>query len=273
MRARSARSFFWPKVFAGFLVVVLLVSAIGAGILYSQKKWDSQTRFTVIELAMPIRIKSFDPKTNRGLVLTLPADLEIDSVGGRGKWLAGLISKAGTTTWAADSIADYLDIAYQGVEGELPWWDKLAWAKFSQNIIWNEIDLAQTSFLSSDQTPDGLTVLHLTSSWPAKAREWFSDQVIAQEALGVNVVNTTVVPGLGASAARTVESMGFKVRGLTSGSPEVDQCVVTSQKSLKGSPAVRKLLKAFKCSWRVGEEGDLTLELGRRYQIWKIGTD
>jgi hypothetical protein len=256
------------------ITLLLLTSILGLAILWSYKHrlWDGKTRFTMIKLTSPLQVKSIDPTTHEGIILTLPDDLEIESVAGRGKWLAGMIGKAGKSAWVADSLADYLGISYQGIEGQLDWWDSWAWRKNQKNVSWREVNLGQTPYVTTDTTPDGVSVKHITSAWDNKSRDWFSDQTIARESLGVELANSSAVPGLGASAARVVESMGFKVRKLTSQPDEVDHCVVKSQPSERKTLPVSKLMKEFGCRWESTDQSDLILILGREYRIWRTGS-
>jgi hypothetical protein len=265
----------WVKKIKISIVFIILVG-IFAGLIfvlkgYVQRKWDKETRFTVISFSPEVVIKSFDRDTRQGIILKLPSDLQIESVQGRGKWRAEVIADAGELDWAASSIADYLGISYTSVEGELEWWDKLMWSTYSKNILWKEINFSETAYVEKHVLPDGVEVLTLTSNWDLKAREWFYDQKIASQALGVEIVNSTSASGLGAGAARIVESMGFKVRNLTSTADNVEECFVKSKTELKENVAVRKLLKTFGCRWETSDSADIILILGKKYLQWKDG--
>ena len=100
---------------------------------------------------------------------------------------------------------------------------------------------------------------------------WFTEQAIAEQSLGVVIVNTWAHPGLGTSASRVVESMGFKVRNLTTSEEKLDQCVVQSPLNLKKSLPVRRLMETFDCSWEETMDADLHLVLGRDYIRWRWG--
>ncbi len=233
--------------------------------------WDGQTRFTIITFSPHVTIKSFDPATNRGLVLTLPDNLEISAVAGRGEWMAGLIAKAGSLQWAADSIADTLGIAYIQVEGAGNWWNNLRWRLHEAEVEWRTVDLQETDLVTEFTTVDKVNALRLSGNWDNQAKTWFSDQQIASSQLGVGIVNSTSVPGLGVNASRVVESMGFKVRSLRTASQEVDQCVIRSRPAMKSAVTVRKLQNVFGCSWEASDEPDLQLILGQAYRSWKLG--
>jgi hypothetical protein len=252
----------------GICVVVAAIFVIKG---FVQRKWDRETRFTVISFTPDVVIKSFDRDAKQGIILRLPKDLQIESILGRGNWRAEVIDEAGDLQWAAESIAEYLGITYTAIEKDLEWWDKLMWTTNAKDIAWREIDLAKTSYVEKKKLPDGMEVLTLSSNWDQKAREWFYDQNIASQALGVELINTTTAAGLGASAARVVESMGFKVRSLSSISEKVEKCLVKSNSELKNNVAVRKLLKTFNCRWETSQTQDVFLVLGTEYLQWKQG--
>lgn len=259
--------------FLGYsFVVVLFVGALGIIEVYLGRQWDGQTRFTVVEVGDELKIDSIDPVSGLGIRLVLPPDLEIESVGGRGKWLAGKISKAGNARWVADSLTDYLGLRYTGIKGRLSLWDQLSWNRLRKKVDLKEIKLQETSYLEKVTTPDNMEVYHLASSWDGKARDWFSDITIAQASLGVAIVNTSPVPGLGIRAGRVVESMGFKVRNLSNEEQEVNRCQVLGQESLRTSVPVRKLIEAFNCEWRDSDELDLVLKLGKQYREYRLGS-
>lgn len=202
--------------------------------------------------------------------MNFPDNLAIESISGRGSWMANVIGKAGGEKWAADSVANYLGINYTAVD-HLGWFDQLQWSWRGKSIDWSTIDLVDSPILQKQLAPDGVATFHLTTAWDTKAKLWFFDQNIANKSLGVIIVNTTTAPGLGANASRVVESMGFKVRNLTNSPDQVDQCVVRTLLDLKKTLPVQKLIKAFNCKWEVSEESDLTLILGNLYRSWKTG--
>lgn len=265
---------FWAVV--KMIVLTIITGSLLLGIFavlwgYHQRQWDGRSRFTQIYLTPKLVIKSFDPKSKTGVVLVFPENLEIDSISGRGSWNAGVISKAGNQRWAADSVANYLGISYTGIGNALNWWDQLQWQLWNSKIEWTEINVADTTALQPSTTPDGVMIYQLSRAWDSKANQWFFDQTIESQLLGVVIVNTTTTSGLGASASRVVESMGFKVRSLTSTDQDIKTCILQTKPELKTMLAVRKLQMTFGCSWQKSEQQDLTLILGDQYRSWKTG--
>jgi hypothetical protein len=262
----------WVLKFLGYAIVVLIfISVLVFLEIYLGRNWDQHTRFTTISHKIPITVRSFDPNSKTGVVLVLPDNLEIESVSGRGKWLAGKIHQAGKPTWVGDSVADYLGISYVGIDSNLSIWDKIMWEKYSRQISWKEIDLGNTNYLETVITPDNLQITRLADGWDSKARDWFFDQSIAEMSLGVAIVNTSPIPGLGIHAGRVVESVGFKVRDLTNSTEEIDKCLVKSLPELQKSQSVQKLIHTFDCNWQRSEETDLSLILGKQYREWLLG--
>lgn len=245
------------------IVLLLFILGVAGGLawIYVGRKWDGESRFTVIRLGRQVVVESFDPVTLEGVKLALPDQLEIESVDGRGKWLAGAISRAGSRKWVADSVADYLGITYTSTS--LGWWDRLGWWRYSREVRWKEIALDETSWVEKGKTADGLEVWRLNQRWEMAARELFYDSVIAREGLVVVVVNTTDVSGLGAHAARVLESSGIKVGMVESKNEEIGRCVVRSEKGDKSRASVKMMMREFGCEWKEGEK--IVLELGREY--------
>lgn len=275
MRTLSKRKIsFLPllkRLLVGLLVIALFV--VTGLVLWGffNRQWDGKTRFTVITDTSPIQIKSFDPVSKQGIVLTLPDTLEIVSVGGRGTWQAGVVFQAGKKDWAADSIAHTLGISYTGTEFGSGWWDNWQWRKQTSGIDWNEVNLADRGLLDKITTPDGVELFQLTTRTDAALKDWFSDQAIAVESLGVVIVNTTAESGLGADAGRVVESMGLKVRGLTNESTVLKNCIVRGTSALKKSVGGQKLRRVFDCAWEETNDEDLMLLLGTDYVVYKKG--
>jgi len=253
------------------LVIIVLVGFLGGLWAFAHRTWDGQTRFTIINLRPHLVVKSFDPVSKKGIVINFPDNLEIESVSGRGSWMAGVIGRAGEEKWAADSVANYLGITYTLVSTSRGW-DSFLWSWQSRSVDWSIVEVADTSLLSKSSAPDGLETYHLSSTWDNKAKDWFYDQKIASQLLGVTIVNTTETSGLGANASRVVGSMGFKVRSLTT-SNETPQttCVVRTRLALKNNLATKKLQKSFACKWEVHDDSDIELVLGNLYRSWKMG--
>ena len=159
--------------------------------------WGS--RLTTYSLTDKLIIESFDPQTREGIKITFPANFEIDSVGGRGKWWVGKIQKAGDKHWLAESIAWHfgLGIIYPKTK---------FFFGFQQKIIWKDIDIVNTGLADKTVTADNQEVWVLNSRWDKN--DFFQDSQIAGEKLSVSVANTTNYDGLGAKAAQIINWWG-----------------------------------------------------------------
>lgn len=270
-RRKASISRVFTRLLTGVTVLALLAAAVVGVWGYMHRQWDGKTRFTVIVPGKLVQIKSFDPDSGQGIVLTLPESLEITATSGRGVWLAGVIFEAGKEDWAADSVANTLGIAYTATDFGSGWWDAWQWQKYSRTVTWKEIDLATSGILEKVVTPDGVEVVRLGSRADDRIRDWFVDQAIAAESLGVVITNTTTTSGLGADAGRVAESMGIKLRELRNDPSEVDVCVLRGSEEMRKSLGGEKLRRVFGCTWEDGSDQDLELVLGTGYQHWKYG--
>ncbi len=243
------------------VVALMLAGAIVLVVSYRGRRWEGRERFTVIRLGPPVVVASFDPQTGRGIKIELPDELEIETVGGRGKWRLGVLLKAGEVRWAADSVAEALGVGYEGRAEDLGWIDRWGWWSRGRNVNWEEVALGKTSLVSWEKGADGVEAGHLTKGWEARADTWFVSQAIAQEQLRVKIVNTTTVAGLGSRVARMVERAGMKVAEVTAGAEEKQKCVVSGP---AGSVGVRSLVRWLGCGWQPAAE--VVVEVGTDYR-------
>lgn len=271
VKAKLKVKMLWPIIILG-IVLGLVWFVVGA----LQSHWDGKTRFTTASInQQQVKLKSFDPQTGRGVALTLPGDLEVETVGGRGSFLASSLDKAGSAEWGADSIASYLGVMVAGEFRHLPLWDQIRWWWWSFKINWRELDMDQAGLVDYDLTPDGVKVGHLSPQWEARVRELFSSLAVAQQELSVKIINTTNTSGLATKAARELESSGINVVEVSSISDTnsdqnpVDACILVSPKELERSLAIKLIQKNFGCTWQEGVE--TTLLLGKQYQKFVDG--
>lgn len=255
------------------VIFALLVLLLATGYwLLAPGKWDGTSRFTVVEVADVVKVLSFDPKTSRGIEMVLPDNLEVETVAGRGRLLAGNLRPAGSAEWAAASVAYYLGILTTGEKSTLSWGDRLRWWWGARQVQWQELDLLNLGLVEPDTAADQVTVLRLAPTWDQKARQLFSSLSVAQEQLSIKVVNTTEVVGLASGAARGIESSGMKVVEVrTTSNKQLDRCQLVSPVALKKTVGVSLLLHSFGCDWQAGSE--LILYLGRQYQEFVAGPD
>lgn len=245
--------------------VAIVFLALAAGIAGWGMRLE-RVRMTEVVIGRPVTVVSVDPVSRQGLRLVLPDELEVETVGGKGRWRAKAMEELGRKfgrKWAADSIADYLEIAHNTGSLGWKWW----WLK--RRAVWQSLDL-EAGWVAPKTAPDGARVLELTGEARKKMGEWFMSEALASERLEVTVVNTVGVAGLGTHAAGVIENAGMKVAAIENSQVDVGECVVMGGKSL-GAEFVRK---AFGCRQEKGEkmgEKEVRLILGSDYLKWRRG--
>lgn len=270
-----------PKGRASALLALLLFLGVGVwmGGQYWARKWRGVGRFTLIGLENGVLIESLDPVNGWGVRMILPDELEVETVGGRGRWKAGNLRRGGDkfgTRWAADSVADYLGVGYIAVRGEMTAWDWISWWWLGRTVKWQEIDLERRGWVEEAVAVDGEKLVKLGPEWPGEARTWFVSSELAQEALSVTVVNTTDISGLGTHAARALESAGIRVGMIKSDTEAIaDKCVVRASEENLKSRGVAWIVGTHGCRTELVGEGSQAAEtlvfFGREYEKWWLG--
>lgn len=264
-----------PTNFLGRILLALgligVATVVAAGIwVIRGRNWDGHIRFTTVDLrSSPVQIKSFDPQTERGLIIELPANLQIDSVSGRGQFPIGSLVAAGNKKWAADSIAATLGIFVQGEVSALSGWDKLSWWWWQTRVAWQDIDLAESSLFSQSTSVDGATYRIPSPGWEAQADLWFSSLAVAQDQLSIEIVNTTAIDGLAAAASRPLESAGIKVSQVSQQLTNLDKCEFHVPSSMRKLVSTKLIAAEFDCVWKDGEQP--IMFLGTTYKNYLKG--
>ncbi len=273
------------RKFLGWVVLVgvLVAGAILAGQVanaWNNRHWDGRNRFTLISMNkkdQTAELYSIDPESGQAIHLVLPSEMEVDTIGGRGVWkisaVVSLADKYGPV-WAADSIANFLDIPYTAVKEKIDVWDKLSWWNLSRGVDFQDISLKNTDLVRKIETPDGETVLGLTSWWQNKAGDLFYSSNLAKEELNVEVYNTTNVTGLASRVAQLLENAGVKVTITGEAGEIAGRCQVASSHQMVSDPGVEWITRFMSCS-RI-EKNDLDTKqvqiyLGNDYVSWLKG--
>lgn len=254
---------YWKLMSVGVAVAAIGATISVGWVILGGQAWDGRSRFTVVDLGPPVTVSSFDPATHKGIRLSVPNDLEVDTNFGRGKFPAGSLAAAGSRSWASESLSSYLGIFITGEISQLKWVDRLRWWWTARQVEWKTVDLAELGLVKYKKTADGERVGELAASWEQLAPEWFTSLIISQEKLTVSVVNTTSVAGLAATVARIIEISGMKVIEVSNSSQEKDGCEIIAPLSLKKSVGVQLMRKTYNCQWKEGDK--LTLFLGRDF--------
>lgn len=269
----------WPLLIGLILAVGLVVLSI-MGWAYTQRQWWGEERFTVLNTQKGLVLKSFDPQTNSGITLKLPDKLEISTVGGKGDWrvesLERLVDKHGWE-WVKDSVGDALGIEITGVDKRLGWWDKWQWIRRTRGVDWRKIDLGGYPYMKESIAVDGSKYLVLDERWGAYAKELFGSMSIINENIGVVVINSAGVPGLGSHAARAIDTTGMRVVMINNDNQgDGKSCRITINEKLSDGISLKILKKIFKCQqvdYSAGAGEDITVRLGQDYQDWWLGSN
>lgn len=266
------------RLWTGLLAAVVIGGGVWGGWVYRGKKWDGQTRFTLIRTD-PVIVESFDPGTGEGVRIKVPGTLEVETAGGRGKWqaqvLPQLASKFGKV-WVADSVSWFLEVPYTAADGNWGWWDRWAWWRESGKVKWEEVEMGETAWVRQETAPDGVRVLGLSDKWGEGARKRLASVRLAEEDLNVRVVNATGVEGLGHKAANMLETAGMRVVMVAGGAETVQTCEVVGRNEVKDKTGTKFLLSTFGCVWRESGEqniGDVSLVLGAGFAKRWLGSD
>lgn len=255
-----------------FLGLVLIAGMIAGWITYDKRAWKGQERFTLIKTGVTVSIESFDPVTKKGIKLSLPDNLEVETVNGRGKWLAGALPRLADKygwEWVGESISDFLGIGFTTVDRRMSWWDRWAWWRNQLQIEWHQADLAGPGLTGEETAADGMKVLNLADAWDDQAKTWFGSLGIMNEGIAVAVVNTTDVPGLGSHAARVINSAGMRVVTVGNDSKLIGRCEIEASEGLRASLSLRFLEQYFKCAGTTfvsDNRDEITVRLGDDYR-------
>src|SRR3989344_2056608 len=146
-------------------VAVLVIAALVSFFLKTraERKGRGDERFTLIVWNGMMTVASFDPVTERGLKLILPPELEVVTVGGRGRWQGKVLPQIGEKyggKWVADSVADYLSVGYTAYAKSdnlsgINLWDRFNWWQWSRKVRWEELELKTLPGVVEAKAADG----------------------------------------------------------------------------------------------------------------------
>lgn len=256
----------------GVMVIVAAITVAGWRI-YAGRTWDQKSRITVVTLGQTIVVESIDPGGVSGIRLKVDPRVLIDSVGGRGKWLAGSIGNAGDKTWVADSVANYFGMPYDAVMGRMGVWDSWGYARLSRRVTWKEIDLVSAGMVEKEVQPDNVEVYIKGQRLDEFVKENFFDSRILAEGISVGIVNSTKTPGMGNHAARFLESRGIRVAFVRGQDDRIEKCEVAGRDELRTTLTVKFLEKWFRCDFVKQDnlKSEPVLVLGGEYKSWWLG--
>ena len=266
-------------------VAVLVIAALVSFFLKTraERKWRGDERFTLIVWNGMMTVASFDPVTERGLKLILPPELEVVTVGGRGRWQVKVLPQIGEKyggKWVADSVADYLSVGYTAYAKSdnlsgINLWDRFNWWQWSRKVRWEELELKTLPGVVEAKAADGQVYRELSSGFKAGMSGRLISTSISLEGAEVTVVNTTEVDGLGSHVAEVLENTGLAVKSVVSESSQAEEGeVLTGSEPRKVAISYKWMLKYFGCREGKDEglgEKEIKIILGKKYRQWWLG--
>lgn len=269
------------------LVFVLLVLVSGGIVLFSMGAKADVSRLTVLSVGDPMVIWSRDPAGRGFIKITIPAAVQVDAVGGYGRYSLNALWKLGEMDKkSAALVQKSLEEAF-GVP--IPWYLDTSGQRFLPRTnmpitmlliwLWNtrsirpdqmkEIVMNRQTGLMETAQPDGVGVEVLDPDRIDTALgSLFEDEAIRREHLSATVYNTTEMPTLGKRVGRLLNRMGIFVVRVGNDTPRVDQCVVSGEQSVLQSVTARVVAAALDCQLVVkpSDAGDLEIRVGLRYE-------
>lgn len=249
------------KICSLILVVIIFFLTTWS---YQKRDWKDNSRLILFDLK-PATLTSLDPVTKELLAISLPDNLEIESVSGRGFWMLSKLSLAGNAEWIRKSLSWYLGIANLRSEKSLNYWDKLRYYLIRRSVAVKTIKLDETGLVDLEKTTDGIDVFRLNARWDLKSQDWFAATEIVRQGISITIVNTTESVGLGAKAARLIESAGIRVRMLESTTDNISLCKIYASGKAQKLSGFKLIQNTFGCQIEIDDKLDLDirLELGR----------
>ena len=245
-------------------LIIVVIAFLLTSWSYQKRDWKDNSRLILYDLNPAVLI-SLDPVTKELVVITLPDNLEIESVSGRGMWMLSKFGLAGDADWIRKSLSWYLGIANIRSEKSLNIWDKLRYYLIKRSAIIQTINLADTGLVDLEKTTDGIEVFRLNPRWDLKSQDWFGSSEVIRQGLVVTIVNTTSSDGLGAKATRLIESAGIRVRMLSSTTDNIPLCKIFVSDKAKKLSGFRLIQDTFGC--QIIDDNtldlDIKLELGK----------
>lgn len=278
----GARYGTWVVVAVIFLTVVAAVLAA----LYFFTKRDG-SRLTVLAIGDPMVVWSVDTKSNTFIKITIPADVQVDAVGGYGRYSLAALWKLGTIdkkngTLVSGSLEEVLGISipwYVDISGgrllprsNMPLPLLISWLGTMRSVKPDRttaIAITPKTALEVQELPDATRIMVMDPARvDALLGTQFEDEAIRREHLSVTVYNTTDMPTLGARVGRMLNRVGVFVVRVGNDRPAIDRCMVSGEPKAVKSVTSRTIAAIFQCALveKPSETGDLDVRVGTRYQ-------
>lgn len=245
----------WMVFFAVFVTLV-----VGGGLYreYKLRVWNNIGRFTVLYFGDEVVLESVDPQSKEAVRVRVPAGLLVQTAEGKGKWKASSLQELAVKhgwKWAGDSVADYLGVPYTVIDSNMHVWDRIQWKFLTRSVLWKDITLEESAYVSENLAIDDVKVLGLDNHWDDQLRNYFLASDFGKEQMQLLVVNSSSVPGVATKTARILDASGIRVVKLESKSEEhPENCLLKVHKSESAFRSVAFIKTYFNCDIQVNDE-------------------
>lgn len=270
------------------VVMIFVVCAVILGLVVSAYFFTKTdfSRMTVVSIGDPVIVWSQDIQSKRFVTISIPANAEVDAVGGYGRysldalWKLGSIDSPRWSSRLADASAKRAgeagkkngtlvsDSLEEALGISIPWYIDasrgrwlprtnmpllllFSWLWRTRDIRPDQIttiSLRPETALAFEDVPDGTKVAVVD---PVRVDvllgSLFEDERIRREHLSVTVYNTTDMPTLGSRVGRMLNHIGVFVVRVGNDSPPVDACTVSGEKAVIQSVTARTMASIFHC--------------------------
>jgi hypothetical protein len=287
------------RLIAIFLKLIVPMVIVFGALIYlrlTTRFWNGQDKVNVAYRLSDgnVAVLVLDPKLADATTLIIPGDTEVTVARNYGTmriknvWQLSLNEKLGGTLLPETITQNFLfpvflwsdtdaeSLGNGNVSGimrfiffpkstNISFGDRLSIGIFSmklQNIGRDSIDLGKSQFLAREKLNDGVPGYILNGPVSTLLTVYFSDNVLANEDLKVEITDATGSPGVADKVGQIVEVMGGKVVAVDKKIPVDSDCLVSG----KDQNAARKIANVFAC--KVGKgigDFDVVISLGTAF--------
>ena len=287
--------------------LILVLSILGWKVWLSWKKqvWDVNTRITIVAAGENPTVYSYNPQTQKLLILKIPKNTQLATAYGYGDWMAQSLWDLGkqekmngellrlslqkslqipVDAWTNEAGSKLFDGNPLGWFSSL--WEAIFVGKVETNLTFFDrfhvltslskvrsadrykVELDREGVLVKTKLQDGAEAYTVI---PDQAKVFFSilrDDLVAGESKKVVIINATSKTGLAGQVANISSTLGARVIGTQSQDEEKGRCKVIGEEKQIGSLTARRLSAVFNCEVIEKEplgSADLEIILGEEF--------
>ncbi len=278
------------------LIPVFLIAAIFLFLRLTTRIWNGKDKVSLVykEEGGGIGVTVLDPILSEVTTLIIPGDTQVDVARNYGTlriknvWQLGVNEKIGgrllteTVTqnflfpvflWSSKppgldrgSFPNAMNFIFLPGQTNISFGDRVRMGLFSlkvQDLGKTVIDLGKSKFLEKRVLDDGQTGYILEGPVSQRLTIYFSDNLIGDKNIKVNITDLTGTPGISEKLGEILQVIGGKVVSIDkkAASEEAD-CTITGN----NSEAVKKIANLFSCGvGRTETSFDLDIKIGRKF--------